>query len=167
MQSDGKESSYRLMDRLGARLGPENITRGILHNSHLPENAEREVPVGDFENLIKTPVSKAIMGKYSANSHPPIRPLRLFAFPETIEAIAEVPDGPPIRFRWRKILHQVTRSEGPERIIDQWWGKTISRQTRDYFRIEDDKGHRYWLFREGLYERETDKPKWYLHGQFA
>jgi protein ImuB len=167
MQSDAQDGSYRLMDRLAARLGSHNINRGLLQNSHLPENAEYEVPSDEFEALSKVINNESVLKKYIPDNQSPIRPLRLFAFPETIEAIAEVPDGPPIRFRWRKILHQVTRSEGPERIVDQWWGKSVSRQTRDYFRIEDDKGHRYWLFREGLYERETDKPKWYLHGQFA
>lgn len=167
MQSGSQDGAHRLMDRLAARLGSQNITRGRLQNSHLPESAECEIAVNEFENTDNHPGDKTASTRYSPDNQSPTRPLRLFAFPETIEAIAEVPDGPPVRFRWRKILHQVTRSEGPERIVDQWWGKTVSRQTRDYFRIEDDKGHRYWLFREGLYERETDKPKWYLHGQFA
>lgn len=87
--------------------------------------------------------------------------------PEPVEAIAEVPEGPPVRFRWRKVLHQVVRVEGPERIMDHWWAKEAPRLTRDYFRIEDTMGHRYWLFREGLYGRETSAPRWFLHGLFA
>jgi protein ImuB len=99
---------------------------------------------------------------------PPGRPLRLFARPEPVEAIAEVPDGPPIRFRWRRVMHEVARAEGPERIAPEWWRpEDAERLTRDYFRVEDSEGRRYWLFREGLYGREAIHPVWYVHGLFA
>ena len=39
--------------------------------------------------------------------------------------------------------------------------------TRDYFRIEDIRGRRFWLFRHGLYGNETASPAWYIHGLFA
>ena len=42
------------------------------------------------------------------------------------------------------------------------------RRPRDYYRIEDEDGHRYWVFREGLYqESELGSPGWYLHGVFG
>ena len=103
----------------------------------------------------------------------PIRPLRLFERAEPIEAIAEVPDGPPVRFRWRRVQHEVVRVEGPERIAPEWWRTDSGRKlTRDYFRIESRDGMRAWLYREGLYERELDlekgeRPRWYLHGLFG
>ena len=97
----------------------------------------------------------------------PDRPLRLFERPEPVEAIASVPDGPPIRFRWRRLMHEVSAFEGPERIAPQWWKQEASTLTRDYFRIEDQNGTRFWLFREGLYATETARPKWYVHGLFA
>jgi protein ImuB len=92
-------------------------------------------------------------------------PLRLFARPEPVEAVAEVPDGPPVTFRWRRALYRVARAEGPERIAPEWWREDAF--TRDYFRVEDSAGHRFWLFREGLYGRELTAPRWYLHGVFA
>ena len=99
---------------------------------------------------------------------PPDRPLRLFARPEPVEVMAEVPEGPPLRFRWRRAMHEVARAEGPERIAPEWWrAEDIGRATRDYFRVEDAEGRRYWLFREGLYGRETASPVWYVHGLFA
>ena len=84
----------------------------------------------------------------------PARPLRLFARPEPIEALAEVPDGPPLRFRWRRVLHDVTAIEGPERIAAPWW-RHRDMPTRDYFRAEDSEGRRFWLYREGLWGGET------------
>ena len=98
----------------------------------------------------------------------PTRPLRLFGRPEPIEAVAEVPDGPPVRFRWRRVLHQVAHAEGPERIAMEWWRDRDGRAlTRDYFRLECRDGIRLWVYREGLYGRELKEPRWYLHGLFA
>jgi protein ImuB len=39
-----------------------------------------------------------------------------------------------------------------------------ARLTRDYFRVEDTDGRRYWLFREGLYGKKDAAPRWYLQG---
>jgi protein ImuB len=98
----------------------------------------------------------------------PARPIRLFGRPEPIEAIAEVPDGPPVRFRWRRVLHQVAHVEGPERIAMEWWRDQNGRAlTRDYFRVESREGIRVWVYREGLYGRELTAPRWFLHGLFA
>ena len=87
-------------------------------------------------------------------------------------AIAEVPDGPPRHFRWRGNSYRIIRQEGPERITSEWWRRTSGHAdnpglTRDYYRVEDEVGHRFWLFRHGLYERETTTPRWYIHGVFA
>jgi protein ImuB len=101
------------------------------------------------------------------NGEAPRRPLRLFAKPEPVDVMAEVPDGPPARFRWRRALHQVAHAEGPERIAMEWWRSDRGEPTRDYFRIEDEKGRRFWLYRDGLYDRETENPRWFMHGVFA
>ena len=57
-----------------------------------------------------------------------------------------VPDGPPLRFRWRRALHEVVAAEGPERIEGAWWSEEGG-PARDYFRVEDGAGRRFWLFR--------------------
>ncbi|HEY4775260.1 MAG TPA: DUF6504 family protein, partial [Xanthobacteraceae bacterium] len=75
---------------------------------------------------------------------------------------------PPVRFRWRRVLHEVAQAEGPERIAMQWWRDAQGRAlTRDYFRVESQQGARVWLYREGLYGCETARPRWFLHGLFA
>ena len=104
----------------------------------------------------------------SVDSLAPTRPLRLYGRPEPIEAVAEVPDGPPVRFRWRRVLHQVAHAEGPERIAMEWWRDESGRAlTRDYFRLESREGMRAWVYREGLYGRELAELRWFLHGLFA
>ena len=159
-EAAGEVDLGQLIDRIGARLGPDRVGRIAAHESHIPERAatferpqENGFPKGDdFPSL-------------SSPSRPIERPLRLLARPEPVEAVAEVPDGPPVRFRWRKAIYRIARAEGPERIASEWWRNDDL--TRDYFRVEDISGYRFWLFREGLYGRETVEPRWYLHGMFA
>jgi protein ImuB len=94
------------------------------------------------------------------------RPLRLLARPEPIQDVfALVPDGPPVRFRWRRAMHEVVASEGPERIEGAWWSEDGG-PARDYFRVEDKAGLRFWLFRAGLY-RDRAVPRWFLHGMYT
>ena len=100
-------------------------------------------------------------------AQPPTRPIRLFEQPEPIDAIAAVPDGPPLRFRWRRVMHDIASLEGPERIAPDWWTGEAMALSRDYFRVEDAEGQRFWLFRAGLYGAETAQPRWYVHGLFA
>jgi protein ImuB len=84
--------------------------------------------------------------------------------------MAEVPEGPPRRFRWRGSVHRAAHVEGPERIAPEWWRQNSDQEkpqpTRDYFLVEDEGGRRFWLFREGLMGRETAKPRWFVHGFF-
>ena len=60
----------------------------------------------------------------------------------------------------------VARTQGPERIAGEWWRDGAGR-TRDYYLVEDEAGRRFWLYREGLYGRETAAPRWFVHGLFA
>ena len=96
-----------------------------------------------------SPLSRGRAELCARHALAPTRPIRLFARPEPIEAIAEVPDGPPVQFSWRHVLHEVAHVEGPERIAMEWWrdeaGHTLM---RDYFRVESREGVRVWLFRE-------------------
>ena len=112
------------------------------------------------------------------SSRKPQRPPLLFATPEPLTVLAEIPEGPPARFTWRRVTHRVVKSEGRERIAPEWWRplrgspngtkEQVAARPRDYYRIEDEDGHRYWVFREGLYqEAELGPPCWYLHGVFG
>jgi protein ImuB len=158
-----EDSLAALIDRLVTRLGPGQVLRLATRDSHLPEVAQRFVP--------------ATGGQPPAPPVPPgitptaPRPLLLFDPPQPVTAMAGVPDGPPLRFRWRGALHEVRLAEGPERIAAEWWchpeGYLPGRlRTRDYYRVEDAEGRRFWLFRHGLFE-ESAAPRWYLHGLFA
>ncbi|WP_246270531.1 DNA polymerase Y family protein [Hongsoonwoonella zoysiae] len=155
-----------LVDRLGARLGLARVARFLPCDRHLPEARQALVPAATVRDDVLVWSGEAPDGE----DMPLVRPLRLIDPPEPVEAIAMVPEGPPLRFRWRKALYEVAASEGPERIAPPWWpgghgGDSLF--TRDYFRVEDEAGRHFWLYREGLYERETEAPRWYLQGLFG
>lgn len=150
-----------LVDRLGARLGRGRVRRLVAADSHVPEQAAFDLPLA-------AGAGDAPAWPQPAAGEPPLRPIKLFDPPQPIEVIAEVPDGPPRRFRWRRKLHEVAAHEGPERIAAEWWRRADGAGlTRDYYRVEDGEGRRFWLFRHGLYGAEKAQPGWYLHGLFA
>jgi protein ImuB len=149
-----EEEFSLLADRIRARLGEGAVLVPVLAESHLPERRARFVPFG-----------KEVGAKEAIDPAEKIRPIRLLEKPEPVEASAEVPEGPPLSFRWRRALYRVARAEGPERIASEWWREDEPGPTRDYFRVEDMEGRRYWLYREGLYGEKT-APRWFLHGIF-
>ncbi len=187
---DGMALFGELVDRLGNRLGFDNLRRLAPAESHLPERAQRPATV------LAPAATKTTAPSARSEKNP--RPLRLFARPQPVDAIAPVPDDPPHLFRWGRQLHRICRADGPERIAPEWWrddapgerasgdprpddmasgdgasgdmasriGAAAEAGLRDYYRVEDEAGRRFWLYREGLY-RPGRPARWFLHGLFA
>jgi protein ImuB len=150
--ADRSDAIAALIDVLSARLGSQCVLIGALLDVHQPERA------GTWGAALDA--TSPVNGGGVANAP---RPLSLFSSPQPIDAIATVPDGPPIRFRWRRVLREVVRAEGPERIAGDW---LRGGATRDFYRVEDKEGRRYWLCREGFYG-EDDAPRWFVAGLLA
>ncbi|ACG79676.1 Nucleotidyltransferase/DNA polymerase involved in DNA repair [Phenylobacterium zucineum HLK1] len=154
-----------LVDRLANRLGPERVWRAAPVESHVPElSVRRAAP------LAAAAAPSAVPAPAPWDPEAP-RPARLFRRPEPLDGvIALTPDDPPSQFRWRGRLHRVRRAEGPERVGEEWWKRGIEEAStahvRDYYRVEDQDGARFWLFRAGLYE-PGQPAKWWLHGLFG
>ncbi len=149
------EGFAELVDRLGARFGFRHVLRLHAQDTHIPEFA-----------VVTAPASADDAPNWTARKEEtPPRPIRFFETPEQIEAVATVPDGPPLRFRWRRMTHEIAAYEGPERIAPEWWRD--AGLTRDYFQVEDRRGGRFWLYREGLFGREIAHPRWFVHGVFG
>ncbi len=176
--NDKAERYADLIDALRQRLGPHRVRRFEAIASHLPERAE-----------ILPPVDGAAAAVWPQPQQ--VRPLLLLPHAEPTEVTALIPDGPPWRFCWRGVSYDVEAAQGPERIGAEWWrppppypppqrgsrrasaagcpsgeGKGGS-PTRDYYLVEDGNGRRFWLYREGLYGRETAAPRWFVQGLFA
>ncbi|NNG55616.1 DNA polymerase Y family protein [Sphingomonas sanguinis] len=144
----------RLVDVVAGRIGSQAVFRIVPVPSHVPERAVAhsdpvEVP-GEWPNWQ--------------------RPVRLFARPEPLwGVIALLPDQPPRRFEWRGRAHRVVAGDGPERIHGEWWRRDAEVWgVRDYFRVEDEHGGRFWLFRRGDgMDQQTGDLSWWIHGVFA
>lgn len=144
------------IDRLTVRLGRRAVSRPVPHASHLPERAQRWQPP-----LTPEPVSQGELPFHA-------RPLKLFDRAEKIAVLYASPDGYPRSFRWRGEVREVLRVEGPERIAPEWWRERSSTRLRDYYRIEDQQGRRYWIYRQGLADDgRGGMPEWFLQGLYA
>ncbi|MGU3401429.1 Y-family DNA polymerase [Brucellaceae bacterium D45D] len=158
---EDKAGVGQLIDRLSARLGPDHVLSPFSRDTHMPERAFSLRPALYGKDKVS-----ALFPSFS--STPPVRPIKLFQPPQPVDTVAEVPDSPPTFFVWRRVRHRIRLAEGPERIEPEWWlsiGVKMP-ELRDYYRVEDENGHRFWLFREGLYDG-ANQPRWFLHGLFA
>ncbi len=141
------------LDRLTVRLGPDAVRRPVGHASHIPERAQRWQP----------PLAPPPPAQEELRFH--ARPLKLLDRPEPIDVLRLSPEGHPLRFRWRGGEHAVARVEGPERIAPEWWRESGKTRLRDYYRIEDERGRRYWLYRRGLAgDGRGGLPDWFMQG---
>ena len=144
------------IDRLTVRLGKNAVQRPVAHASHIPERAQRWQPPLEPEPMTQ--------GELAFHQ----RPLKLFDKPEPISVLYATPDGHPRSFKWRGEVREVMRAEGPERIAPEWWRERSSARLRDYYRIEDSEGRRYWIYRHGISgDGRGDLPLWYLHGLYG
>lgn len=144
------------IDRMTVRLGPRAVTRPVLRASHLPERAQGWQPPLD-----PVPAQQGALAFHA-------RPLKLLDCPEPIAVLYASPDGLPQRFRWRGQVREVVRAEGPERIAPEWWRERSTARLRDYYRIEDALGARYWIYRLGLAgDGRGGVPGWFLQGLYA
>lgn len=165
-----------LIDTLATRIGMARLWRMQPVESDVPERSAAALPPLDPPEREAPPMKADDVRQLDRHAplppwHPDWpRPIRLLRRPERLDfVVAELPDQPPRRFTWRGERHEVVRADGPERIHGEWWKRAAeTHATRDYFRVEDERGRRYWLFRQGDGERSvTGDLSWYLHGLFG
>ena len=142
-----REISF-LIDRFATRFGSDRVFIFQPHDTHIPEKAWVTIPA-QHEQALKT-----TWKKIQKTQDAPHRPLRLFTRPEPVNFTLQ-------HLVWRKVRRGLTQYEGPERIAMQWWNHEAPQSARDYFRIEDNEGKRYWLYRSDA------TSQWFLHGAFA
>ena len=139
-----------LIDRLVSKISVKAIQRFVPDERYWPERSYKPA-----SSLLEKPVTEWRKDK--------LRPLQLLPKPEPIDVTAPIPDYPPMLFRYKGKIHKIVKADGPERIEQEWWLQ--QGQHRDYYRVEDEEGRRYWLFRLGHYHDKTYQ--WFLHGFFG
>ena len=144
-----------MLDRLANRLGAGRVWRAAPVESAVPERTVRRLaplaPSGGRDWPAALP-----------------RPVRLLCPPQPVEALALLPDHPPAAFTWRRRRFRVRRADGPERIWGEWWRRDAEAlAARDYWRVEDEAGRRFWLYRRGDgVDPASGDLRWFLHGMF-
>jgi protein ImuB len=177
-EPSGERELARLVDRLTVKLGPRRVRRPQHHESHLPERASGWVgAISSSSPRFRGEVAREARRRGPSTSFagpPPLqmqgrmRPSRLLDRPEAIDVIYATPEGMPRRFVWRRAVHDIARAEGPERIAPEWWRQPSSARLRDYYRVEDAQGRRYWIYREGIAgDGRGGLPSWFIHGLFG
>ena len=156
LTEDSEADVSSLIDALANRVGEQRLYRFAPVASDVPERSVCRVAPAAPETGEAWP------------SHWP-RPARLLPTPEPIEAVALPPDHPPVTFTWRGVRRRVKRADGPERVFGEWWTRDADLSAaRDYFRIEDETGERFWIYRAGEGEdAKTGAHHWFLHGIFG
>ena len=154
-EPSGTGEVAKLVDRLTVKLGHDKVRRPRPRESHLPERASDWRPAIDKVEKANPPV-------------PQPRPQRMLDRPEAIAVVYATPEGVPRRFVWRRAVHDIAHVEGPERIAPEWWRERSTARLRDYYRVEDQAGRRFWIYREGLIgDGRGGLPEWYIHGLFG
>jgi protein ImuB len=169
-EASGTRDLARLIDRLTVKLGPLAVRKPQAQQSHLPERASAwSSALASLRGAKATKQSSgADLDCFAPLAMTANRPHRLLDRPEAIDVIYATPEGMPRRFVWRRAVHDIARVEGPERISPEWWRERSSTRLRDYYRVEDEDGRRYWIYREGLFgDGRGGAPNWYLHGLFG
>ncbi|PRD47772.1 Y-family DNA polymerase [Sphingobacterium haloxyli] len=146
----GRTQVAELLDTIAGKVGMDVIHRYLPQQHHWPERSIRATASLDEVPDTEWPVDK-------------LRPLHLLSLPEPISVMVVLPDYPPMLFTHKGRTYKLAKAEGPERIEQEWW--ITDGRPRDYYRVEDEKGGRYWLFRSGHYGE--GEPEWFLHGFFA
>lgn len=153
------------IDRLGARLGAGAVRRPAPVASHVPERAQRWDSLSGAVGPSGPPLQHR---PAPARERGQERPLKVLDRAEPIAVLYASPDGLPRRFRWRGTVHEIARAEGPERIAPEWWRERGTVRLRDYYRIEDGEGRRYWIYRSGIDgDGRGGTPEWFLQGLCA
>jgi len=138
-----------LVDRIASRAGVSRLHRFLPDEHYWPERSFKEA----------SSLTGAATTTWRSDKS---RPVHLLPVPQRIEVTAPIPDYPPMLFRYRGRVHKIVKADGPERIEQEWWIQPG--EHRDYYCVEDEAGHRYWLFRLGHYQDRIYQ--WFLHGFF-
>jgi protein ImuB len=149
------EGLTRLIERLRARLGDEQVSSLVLVADHRPECASRAVPVA---GLFSAAASGPVVPPTAQEGLPLHRPTWLLPEPMPLAERDAMP-----------VLHGQTLQlvSGPERIETGWWDDASV--ARDYFIARAHDGCLVWIYRSRLPAApgQMAQAAWHLQGLFG
>jgi protein ImuB len=178
------EQIDRLLERLQARLGHDQVQRLSVDPDHRPERAQRSAPGSTRQRSPRVPLNKSRLPGSSlipdsAYSSGAGRPYGVTG-PGGISGTSACPwplprplwlVDPPIALGERNnrpyLDSPMRLLAGPERIETGWWEHALAQ--RDYFIAEDASHRLFWVFMARL-PRANGSGKqagWFLHGRYG
>ncbi|WP_321962629.1 DNA polymerase Y family protein [Paraburkholderia sp. J7] len=164
MAEAAEASLGQLFERIGARLGEQNVLQLFVEDDHRPELAMSARPYRESGAKRARKPRKASKPQQEADASAPVQ--SAFDLPEV-----PLPAQPRPAWLLEKPLKLATRGDRPvyrrplktltrtERIESGWWdGEGVG---RDYYVAADDQGRMFWLYRERI------GGQWYLQGLFG
>jgi len=157
-QRNEREGLVRLIERLQARLGPQQVQRLVLVQDHRPEQACAVEPAAVPGTALAQRAARATSALARTGMPTPgSRPVWLLREPQPLPERRHLPwlDGAPLQLL-----------SGPERIESGWWDGALAE--RDYFIAQGGDGALVWVFRGRLpLSAAGQEQGWYLHGRFG
>lgn len=148
---------HELVERLSARLGPQQVLRAVAQADHRPECKQAWRP--------------ALQGLEGRDPAPPSASQPDALFPPWLlrEPLRlELRDGRPC---YRGVLRRLA---GPQRLEAGWWGVPAQGEgrgrpaVRDYYIAESPEAGLVWIFRERSSDFLSEEaPRWFLQGLYA
>ena len=159
------EGLTRLIERLQARLGPQQVQRLSAGDDHRPEHASRLRTADAAWRPARTtskaranvPAPRLSQSTDAVDRDAGTRPVWLEPLPEPL---SERQSRPLLDGRTLRLLC------GPERIESGWWDADLAE--RDYFIAEAGDGALVWIYRARLpLAASAAQGGWFLHGRFG
>jgi protein ImuB len=148
-----REGLTRLVERLQARLGPQQVQRLVCLQDHRPER-------GAEMRAAQAVLPPTRPGRASARPLPAatdaVRPVWMLPQPQPLPERQHQPelDGRPLQLLC-----------GPERIEAGWWDGALAE--RDYFIAQTGDGALVWIYRGRLPLSAAGQQGWFLQGRFG
>ena len=153
--------------RLLARPEPVEVETGLLRNRAFMGRIAKSRHHAD-PSLPRKRESRAIDHPWIPDRRCAPSGMTDLLFPHDALPEERAEDFSPCAFRWRRVRRRICAAEGPERVAPEWWraDPAWAGGARDYWRVEDAAGQRFWLFRE-VHPCRDGTPRWFLHGLFV
>lgn len=156
------DSLHQLLERLSARLGPQNVLVSSLQADHRPECMQQWSPaveVGAIKSVAAPALSMGQNGQKHTKSVPQAALYPSWLLPSPKRLLVQ--QGQP---QYQGALELLT---GPHR-LEAGWLEAADCALRDYFVARSTHAGLLWVYRERLAgSGGQSSAHWYLHGLFA